>query len=166
MHEWITEWYLVVTSETTQGEQIVGLDTSEILPIVTAAAVGALGIFAIFWAVRILKRALKSSAGGGGVSEYGEEYFESRGPGRDMDFAMARGEFSEEMLRAEEQALWDDYGEGEYPEDGIASIAGTEEYRAFFERLSSDEQEQEPFDPEESRKWLEEQGLPEEDLPF
>ncbi len=63
MHEWITEWYLVVTAETSQGEEIVGLDTRVILPIVTAVAVAALGIFAIRWAVILIKRALKASGG-------------------------------------------------------------------------------------------------------
>ena len=65
MHEWITEWYLVVTSETSQGEEIIGLDTSEILPIVAAVAVGALGIFAVIFAARLIKRALRASAGPG-----------------------------------------------------------------------------------------------------
>ena len=134
MHEWITEWYLVVTSETSQGEQIIGLDTSEILPVVTAVAVGALGIFALLLGVRLIKRALKSSAGPGGPVEYGEDYWESWGPGRDMDFAMARGEFpDDEELQAQEEAHW------EGPE---------------------------PFDPDKSREWIEEQGFSEEDIPF
>ncbi len=166
MHEWITEWYLVVTSETSQGEEIIGLDTREILPIVTAVAVGALGIFAVYWAVVLIKRALKGSSGPVGPVEYGEDYWESWGPGRDMDFAMARGEFPAGMLEAEERGLWEDYGEGEYPEDGIASIAGTEEYEAFFERLGEAGAEHEPFDPEKSREWMEEQGFSEEDVPF
>ncbi len=163
MHEWITEWYLLVTAECSQGEEIVGLDTREILPMVTVVAVGALGIFALFQGVKLVKRALKSSAG---PVEYGEDYWESRGPGRDMDFAMARGEFPAEMLEAEERGLWEDYGEGEYPEGGIESIAGTDEYEAFFERLDEAGAEHEPFDPDKSREWLEEQGFSEEDVPF
>ncbi len=91
------------------------ISTREIAAMLAAVIAAGLVIFAVRFGMRLIKRSVKASTGEGlpvGPVEYGEDYYESGGPGRDMDFAMARGEFPDD------ETLEDTYGDEGYDERG------------------------------------------------
>jgi len=102
------------------------ISTQEIAGMLATIIVGALVIFGVRFGVRLIKRSIKASTDEGlpdgvhGPVEYGKDYWESWGPQRDIDFALARGEFPDD------ETLEELYEEG-YDERGPDAGAITDD---------------------------------------